>query len=791
MEKIDDTHHFDGRFNVSVSEVWIMKFKFNMAVLQLKKRSLKTKLFIYVSVMLAVTILVMLITSVTSMQSAITESIDEMVLPAATETASDISARIDLLKFNSETAFLKVLSSNALGIETSTASFLKSELRGTGYARFAFFKSGDVFVTSDGFDKEEAAKLRDEQVYKDAKTLKKPMISTPQPTSDGTSSEFMVAVNSFSGVVSYDLVIVYEDVTLSSMVSRISFGETGRAYLIDNDGRTIADPITENTFSGFNALTLAETERSYKPLAAIYEKALAGETGTAICSIGGESSQVAYAPVENTEWSVILTAPAAEFRGPLEKSLPLMLILAVIILAVSFFAIVIVMHNIAEPIERSVKRLKLLSEGDLHTPVEVLNRQDEVGTLCRSLDETVNSLRTYIEDISESLNNIADGDLAFAIGHEFKGDFEKINDSFKTILADLSHTFGEIVTASDQVNVSANQVASAAQSLSAGSSSQSDAIAELSAQVEDINVKVGRNAQAAAVTDRLVDSISEKIGACNNDMKKMLESMDDISRSSAEISKIIKVIDDIAFQTNILALNAAVEAAHAGSAGRGFAVVADEVRGLAAMSAEAAARTTSLIEGSLEKVANGTRIAQSTAAALNDIVDDSAKISSDIKSIAAASQQQSDAVMKINNGVSVITDVISSNSATAEQSAAAAQEMSGQSEVLKNMVSKFRIGDHAAAADPDHDGYYPSDADDMSDAVPEQSAEGSHEAVPDDTLLSEKTGPDVTENVPPAAPESTADDDSDGADDVFEAVEFDPDDLPDSIELDDETDNKY
>ena len=769
-----------------------MKLKFDPAVLRLKKRSLKTKLFIYVSLMLAVTILVMLTTSVISMQSAITESIDQMVLPVATETASDISARIDLLKSSSETAFLKVLSSNALGVESSTSSFLKSELRGTGCVRYAFFKSGEVFVTSDGFDKEEAAKLKDEQVYKDAKTLKKPMISTPQPTADGTSAEFMVAVNSFSGVVSYDLVIVYEDVTLSSMVGRINFGETGRAYLINNDGRTIADPIIENTFTGFNALTLAENDSSYKPLASIYEKVLAGETGTAICNVDGESSQVAYAPVENTDWSVILTAPAAEFRGPLERSLPVMLILAAVIVVVSFFAIVIVMHNIADPIERSVKRLKLLSEGDLHTPVEVLNRQDEVGTLCRSLDETVNSLRTYIEDISEALNNIAQGDLAFTVEHEFKGDFEKINESFNTILADLSHTFGEIVTASEQVNVSANQVASAAQSLSAGSSSQSDAITELSLQVEDINTKVGRNAEAAAVTDQLVDRISEKIGACDSDMKKMLESMDDISRSSAEISKIIKVIDDIAFQTNILALNAAVEAAHAGSAGRGFAVVADEVRGLAAMSAEAAARTTSLIEGSLEKVANGTKIAQSTAAALNDIVEDSEKMSGDIKSIAAASQQQSEAVMKINNGVSVITGVISSNSATAEQSAAAAQEMSGQSEVLKHMVSKFRIGDYKPGEDivSDDEGYQPYDADDTADAQPEQPAEETQDTVPADVSPSEPAEPEAAENVPSEVPEEPAEDD-DSPDDDFEAVEFDPDNLPDSIDLDDETDDKY
>ncbi len=796
--------------------------KFNLSVFKLKRQSLKTRLFAYVSIMLLVTIIIMVGTNILSLTSAISRTVDEMVQPLALETSSDISEGIQALKANSQTALLKTICSNTIGVKMSAKSYIGSELRGSGFKRYALFKSDELYTYSDGFTEEEALGYLDTEEYALSKKKKIPVMTTPRVTADGTASEFAVITAETMGATSttYTLVVIYDDITLSSVVSDITFGETGGAYIIDETGRTIADKDLGKTLSGFNAIELAAADSSYQPLAAVYEKALAGEIGTVTCMVDGVSSQVAYAPVEGNGWSIIMTAPADEFRGPLKSSLPVMLTLAAIIIFVAFIVILVVMHNIVSPIERSIKRLKLLSEGDLQTPVERILRRDEVGVLAESIGETVDSLRFYIDEISSALDRISEGDLAFEMKGGFRGDFVQIRTSFNEILRNLRSTFGQIVSAAERVDSSANQVAAAAQTLSVGANNQAEAISGLSGQVADISVKVSNNAEAAANTDRLVSDISEKLIDCNEDMQRMLRSMNEISTSSAEISKIIKVIDDIAFQTNILALNAAVEAAHAGNAGRGFAVVADEVRGLAAMSADAARQTTELIEGSLAKVANGTEIAKATASALMEIVESSGHMSSDISSIAEASQNQSDTITKINEGVSVITDVIASNSSTAEQSASAAAVMTSQSEMLREMVSKFKLeGDFSEGDDEEDDdidlsayGIFDDTADEdtSDDDVPEEVPEADEEAVPVDIPeYPEEDAPIVlsdfeadTESVPEEeVPEETvplpSEDTSENPysmavrddDEEFEAIEFDPDNLPDFINLDD--DDKY
>lgn len=789
--------------------------KFNLSVFKLKRQSLKTRLFVYVSIMLLTTIIILVGTNIWSLTSAITRTVDEMVLPLATETSSEVATGIESLKADAQRALLKSIASNSIGAKMTAKSFMESELRGTGFVRYGLFKGDELYLKSDKFTEEEGQRYLETEEYAFTKKKKTPVMTTPELTADGSSSEFAILSAETAGATSttYVLVVIYDDATLSSVVSEITFGETGGAYLIDETGTVIADKDQTKTLARFNAIELAASDSSYQPLADVYGKAMSGETGTVTCMIDGVSSQVAYAPVEGNGWSVIMTAPSGEFRGPLGDSVPVMLILAAIILAVAFIVILVVMHNIVSPIERSIKRLKLLSEGDLQTPVERILRRDEVGVLAESIGETVDSLRFYIDEISNALSRISEGDLAFEMKGGFRGDFVQIRTSFNEILRNLRETFGQIVSASEQVDLSANQVASAAQNLSIGSNNQAEAISELSGQVADISVKVSRNAQSASNTDRLVSDISVKLNDCNDDMQRMLQSMNEISTSSAEISKIIKVIDDIAFQTNILALNAAVEAAHAGNAGRGFAVVADEVRGLAAMSADAARQTTELIEGSLAKVANGTEIAKATASALMEIVESSAHMSSDISSIAEASQNQSDTITKINEGVSVITDVIASNSATAEQSASAAAVMTTQSEMLREMVSRFKLEGDFSNEEEDEDeidlsnyGIFDDDTSEETAAqedVPEEIEEPVPADIPENTeedapiVLSdfeaqpesvpeeekpEESAPEASEN--PYSAAASEDDDEE-----FEAIEFDPNNLPDFINLDD--DDKY
>ncbi len=366
---------------------------------------------------------------------------------------------------------------------------------------------------------------------------------------------------------------------------------------------------------------------------------------------------------------------------------------ALIVLAVSFMIVRRSINKITQPLESASERLKSLADGNLTDPVNIPKTQDELYELTNALQDTVNSLKLYITKITDALVNISEGDLTDRVHGSFNGDFIKIKSTFNTILLSLIDTFSNIRNAADQVNNGANQVSNGAQALSQGATEQASAIQELSATISDVSQQINNNAKSAKQAESIVDNTMANIISCNDDMNKMLGAMEEINVSSNEISKIIKVIDDIAFQTNILALNAAVEAARAGSAGKGFAVVADEVRSLAAKSAEAAKQTTALIEGSVETVDRGSKIAKQTAKSLAEIVNMSKDIDDIVKSISKASENQAESIHQINTGIDQISAVVQTNTATAEQSAAASEELSGQSLLLTNMIAKFRLGD--------------------------------------------------------------------------------------------------
>ena len=352
----------------------------------------------------------------------------------------------------------------------------------------------------------------------------------------------------------------------------------------------------------------------------------------------------------------------------------------------------------SEQVDKLVVNLGRLASGELFCDMSVSDAdQDtqEIHALFKSISDnlhmSVDTIKGYIEDISRVLGEMSNGNLNVGITTEYKGDFIKLKDSINGIVVSLNDVLNEINISADQVSAGTMQVSDGSQEISQGASEQAASIEQLTATVAEIANQTNKNALGADQANEMSTEAKDSAVQGNAQMKELQQAMEEINESSANISKIIKVIDDIAFQTNILALNAAVEAARAGIHGKGFAVVAEEVRNLAARSAGAAKETTELIEGSIKKTEAGTQIADKTAEALEKIVGSVENAVSLVGEIAAASKHQATAIGEVNNGIEQMSQVVQTNSATAEEAAAAAEELSSQAELLKKMVSRFDL----------------------------------------------------------------------------------------------------
>ncbi|MDR0248159.1 MAG: methyl-accepting chemotaxis protein [Oscillospiraceae bacterium] len=326
-----------------------------------------------------------------------------------------------------------------------------------------------------------------------------------------------------------------------------------------------------------------------------------------------------------------------------------------------------------------------LTDEDTAVIGKYSRHKDEIGqTIAASA-----SFIKHISDVAQTLERVADGDLTVEV--PLLSEHDVIGASLQKTIDGLSAMFSEINASCAQVNTGASQVAEGSQSLAQGSTEQAAAVEQLSASIGDVSDKTKDNAKMALQASELSDSIERQAAKGNERMNRLMEAVEEITESSRAINKVIKVIDDIAFQTNILALNAAVEAARAGVHGKGFAVVAEEVRALSAKSAESAKDSGKLIEDSIVKSGLGLSIATETALSLGEIVDGVKQSAQLMARIAAASEEQAHAITQINIGIEQVSEVVQQNSATAEESAAASQQMSGQAAMLQEHVRRFRL----------------------------------------------------------------------------------------------------
>ena len=349
-----------------------------------------------------------------------------------------------------------------------------------------------------------------------------------------------------------------------------------------------------------------------------------------------------------------------------------------------------VLEAFGKPLDEAAQVLKEISKGVLKVKVEG-DYAGDFALIKNSINNTVEVLNTYIDEISNTLATVSQKDLTPVIMREYLGDFSSIKHSINGIINNFNQVIEEIESSSMQIATGVTHISDTSMSLAQGSTEQSSAVESLNLLIENMLEQIQNSAENATKTNELAILAKESANTGNEDMKAMLVSMEDINTSSENISKIIKVIDDIAFQTNLLALNAAVEAARAGEHGRGFAVVAEEVRALAQRSKDAAAETTSLIQASIEKTGFGSKIANKTAGALGQIVNQVNDISTLISSVSEAGTEQVAAINNVSASIMQISQVTQANTATAEESASITQELNSQTETFRSMVSEFKL----------------------------------------------------------------------------------------------------
>ncbi len=512
---------------------------------------------------------------------------------------------------------------------------------------------------------------------------------------------------------------------------------------------TVMNALKENFTD--NASLLQSVESADAETAEAREKAMdylqSGNSQAAVSVISGQYSDAAYTLDQYLEQVIEEAEKQAEEyyqNGITTKRISLIVLFglaAVTIIFILCFEISII-REITYPIYEIEAAIKAMAEGDMSSQVTYTSK-DDLGSLAENLRFVLSTLSGYIGHICSRMDSLARGDLSVEMDMDYLGEFESIKESGNKIITSLNDTLGQLHQASDQVANGSEQVSSGAQALSQGATEQASSVQELAATLNELSGQVNATAANSRDVNQLVSDTVDEINSSNEKMGSMVHAMTHINECSSEIEKIIKTIEDIAFQTNILALNAAVEAARAGEAGKGFAVVADEVRSLASKSQEAAKNTTVLINNSLNAVSEGSQIAMDTQNSLLKVVDSAKKIEENMAKITESTDMQAEGLSQVTEGIDQISSVIQTNSATAEESAAASEELFSQSSLLKSLVGRFKLKSMAdsmvirsAAADPmqmDNSGSYDmsyedpasySSASDLSYSAPENSYSG-------------------------------------------------------------------
>ena len=587
--------------------------------------------------------------SVTLSRSAINRSMETSLEGITHQSSSLISERVNSYYERLSAVATNDLFWSAYISESRLFSLLKRVQADEGYLDLVYVDKNGIAYNSGG----QKYPIGDDESYQEGMAGNR-SVTDPTATGDGDkmAMTYSVPVVNSAGSVTGVLMQTSDGYELSNLISDVTYGDTGYSFVVNDEGVMVAHADRTMVAEQDRTLEKAKADPAQQELASLLTRMVSGETGIGEYTYKGVTKFSGFAPIEGTSWYMALTAPYSEVFAATEQLQWILLAAAALLALLSAGAALIIANRIHKPILAMSGVAAEFAVGNLDVDVDIRQR-NEIGQLAQA---------------------------------------------FRTVSINMSGIIRNILTATTQVAEGSRQIADSGMMLAQGATQQASALEELSASVEQIASQTRLNAKNANEANELVGSARTLAERGNEKMGDMLRAMEDIDRASADINRIIKVIDDIAFQTNILALNAAVEAARAGQHGRGFAVVAEEVRNLAAKSASAAKETSSMIENSTRSVAGGTKLARETAEALERIVGEVGRVTSLVQGISTASGEQTTGIDQINQGLLQISQVVQANSSTSQQSAAASKELTAQAVALREQVAGFKLRNETADA---------------------------------------------------------------------------------------------
>lgn len=492
-----------------------------------------------------------------------------------------------------------------------------------------------------------------------------------------------------NGETALYVVGVYKYDTLNDVISSINLGRHSTAYMVDRNGIITGHP-DQSLVLAKNMLSQLGGENPE-----ILNRITAGETGAAEFPIDEKHILVAFSPIRGTQWSLVLHIPESDYSHMINGAVFVAIAFTFVVLIFSILLVLHLARSISRPIKNVTARMVSLSNGDLHTTITPVRSKDELEVLTLTLSTTVESINNYILDIQQVLTHVANGNLCINPQVDYKGDFALIRNSLRTITQSMNETITDFRKTTTQLAYMSEELNNQSSQLHQASLEQNQSTEALVCEISHVKEQLSSVTESTSQTRSKTTEIAGCIQDASSHMLSLSGAMDNINSNTEEITKIAKVIEDIAFQTSILALNASIEASRAGTAGRGFAVVAAQVKDLAAKSAEAAQNATEMVAHTSSIIQTGVKLTADTANSLHVISTVSDQISTISDRLVTAVEGQKNALSIIDERIEAISGIADQNLQNASEIEQSSALLAKEAELLQSHVKKFTLkGDH-------------------------------------------------------------------------------------------------